>query len=144
MNAALSIAIALATVALCTTIHYETVGLLDRRLRARSGSLRRHVPAVVVCVIAVHLLEVLLFAFAFWLVATRLDAGAFASATPSSPRDFVALAAESYTSFGYGDIVPSGWLRFVVSLAPINGLLLIAWSGAFLYGAVHQRPADSG
>lgn len=142
MNAAASLAIALVTVALCTAIHYETVRILDHRLRARSGSLRRHVPVVVVLIVSVHLVEVLLYAVAFWLVSTWLDAGAFAGGTPSSPKDFFALAAESYTSFGYGDIVPSGWLRLVVSLAPINGLLLIAWSGAFLFSAVHQRPAE--
>lgn len=88
---------------------------------------------------ATHLAEIALYAVSFWFISTKLNAGSFTGGQPSNPTDFFALAAESYTSFGYGDIVPSGLLRFIVSLSPINGLLLLAWSGAFLYGVVHQR-----
>lgn len=143
MGAIAAIFIGLVAVAACTTLHYEMIGFLDTRLRARGGTMRRHLPGVILAVIAAHLVEIAIYAAAFWLVSTKLDAGAFVGGAPTDIADYLALAAESYTSFGYGDIVPDGWLRFVVSLSPINGLLLLAWSGAFLYGAVHQRqPSD--
>jgi hypothetical protein len=37
---------------------------------------------------------------------------------------------------GYGDIVPLGALRLVACVESLNGLLLLAWSGAFLYGVL--------
>lgn len=33
----------------------------------------------------------------------------------------------------------AGWLRPIVSVSPINGLMLLAWSGAFLYAPIRQR-----
>lgn len=145
MDAALAVLIGLMAVAMSTALHYEVIGFLDIRLKTRTGSMRRHLPMVILAVSAAHLAEIAIYAAAFWLVSTKLEAGAFVGGAPTDIADYLALAAESYTSFGYGDIVPDGWLRFVVSLSPINGLLLLAWSGAFLYGAVHQRqPPDQG
>ena len=139
MDVFFAVVIALMTVMACTLIHYEVIRVLDQRLRDRGGLLRRHVISVVVVIMVAHLVEIALYAAAFWFISTKLDAGAFTGHKPTNSVDFFALAAESYTSFGYGDIVPTGWLRFAVSLSPINGLLLLAWSGAFLYAAVHQR-----
>lgn len=141
MHSLLAIMVGLAAVALCTTLHYEAIRSLDLRLRKNADHIRRHIPSVILAIMALHLLEIAIYAFAFWVVLAKLGVGGFTGGAPATPAEFYALAAESYTSFGYGDIVPTGWLRFVVSLSPINGLLLIAWSGAFLYGAVHQRQA---
>ncbi len=34
---------------------------------------------------------------------------------------------------GFGDIVPTGPLRFVCGVEALNGLLLIGWSASFTY-----------
>ena len=139
MTALAAFVIALIAVSACTGLHYEVISRLDLALAARTGSTRRHLPLIITAVMAAHLIEIAIYAAAFWLVSAKLEVGSFAGGDPVGAAQFFALAAESYTSFGYGDIVPTGWLRFIVSLAPINGLLLLAWSGAFLYGAVQQR-----
>ncbi len=139
-----SFAVLLVTVSLCTAIHYEVIRLFDARFRKREGMLRKHVPLVVGAVILAHLAEIILFALAFWVSAHVLNLGSFSGGKPSQPNEYFALAAESYTSFGYGDIIPSGWLRFIVSVTPLTGLLLLAWSGAFLYGVIHRQQVDGG
>ena len=42
----------------------------------------------------------------------------------------------SYTSLGLGDVFPTGHLRFITGVEALNGLLLIAWSGSFIYIAM--------
>lgn len=52
--------------------------------------------------------------------------------------DFFYYAAEVYASLGYGDAYPTGEMRLIGSIAPLNGLLLLAWSGAFLFSLVED------
>lgn len=39
----------------------------------------------------------------------------------------------TYTSLGYGDIVPVGPARFIAGLESLMGLVLIAWTASFTY-----------
>lgn len=38
-----------------------------------------------------------------------------------------------YTTVGYGDLLPSGPIRFVAAMEALLGLMLIAWSASFTY-----------
>lgn len=138
----LSLMVILVAISACTAVHYEVIRHFDAAFRVRQGLLRKHVPVVVAVIVLAHLLEIGIFALAFWFSSFVLHLGSFVGSGPSRPEEYFALAAESYTSFGYGDIVPEGWLRFVVSVAPLIGLLLLAWSGAFLYAIIHKRALD--
>ncbi|MGH8654761.1 MAG: ion channel [Gammaproteobacteria bacterium] len=40
---------------------------------------------------------------------------------------------ETFSSLGLGDIVPHGTVRLVTGIEVLNGLLLIAWSGSFVF-----------
>lgn len=42
-------------------------------------------------------------------------------------------SAATYTSLGYGDIVPQGRLRILSAAEALNGLVLIGWSASFGY-----------
>ena len=44
-----------------------------------------------------------------------------------------ARSAETYSSLGYGDIYPLGDIRLLASITPLIGILLLGWSGAFLF-----------
>lgn len=122
-----------------TAFHYEAIAFLDRRLSSKDGPLRRLVPVTVVVMIIAHLFEIALYGAIFALAAGPLRLGHFDGAAKMGATEFFYFAAEAYSSFGYGDIIPTGGLRVIASVAPLNGLLLLAWSGSFLYAAVHQR-----
>lgn len=53
--------------------------------------------------------------------------------TIADPLDYFYFSIVSYTSLGHGDVFPSGHLRFITGVEALNGLLLIAWSGSFIY-----------
>ena len=38
-----------------------------------------------------------------------------------------------FTTLGFGDIRPTGPVRFLAGLESLTGLLLIAWTASFLY-----------
>ncbi|MGH9929827.1 MAG: potassium channel family protein, partial [Pyrinomonadaceae bacterium] len=52
------------------------------------------------------------------------------------------FSTETYTSFGYGDVIPSGDLRMVAGVEALNGLLLIGWSASYTYIAMVRFWSD--
>ena len=51
----------------------------------------------------------------------------------SSLADEAYFSAETYTSLGFGDVVPNGSLRLLAGIEALNGLLMIGWSASFLF-----------
>lgn len=137
MTLAIAIILALSVVIGSAAIHYEAIRRLDRFAR------RAHRPyptllVVISCLIGLHLLEIGAYAVMFALSVGPLALGAFEGAPPSSPMDYFYYAAEAYASLGYGDVYPTGELRLIASIAPLNGILLLAWSGSFLFSLVED------
>lgn len=50
----------------------------------------------------------------------------------------LSFSAETFTSLGLGDIVPTGPLRFLAGVEALNGLLLIGWSASYTYLAMER------
>jgi hypothetical protein len=126
-------ALALAMLALTTAVHYEALELLGRRANGRSMR-RRRVIGLLTALVGLHVAEVALYALAYHFGALfglgHLRGGG------SAWLNIFYFAAETYSTLGYGDVVPTGALRLVASIEALNGLLLIAWSGAFLFGVL--------
>jgi hypothetical protein len=47
--------------------------------------------------------------------------------------DYVYLSFVTYTTVGYGDLVASGYLRYLTGVEALVGLILITWSASFLF-----------
>jgi hypothetical protein len=43
------------------------------------------------------------------------------------------FASTTYTSLGYGDVIPTGALRLFAGSMALTGLLLIGWTAAYVY-----------
>lgn len=135
MDLAITIVLVMVSVMVTTAFHYEALRLLMafRRLTPRST-----VMAVLAGLIAVHFIEITMYALVFSIAAGPLDLGSFGDDVPG----FVTMlyfAAETYATLGYGDIVPTGDLRLIAGAEALNGLLLLAWSGSALFILVQDR-----
>lgn len=95
------------------------------------------------CVVAVHLLEIALYAGAYALGAGPLHLGAFVPDRHMGSIDFFYYSAETYSALGYGDVFPVGYLRLIASVSPLNGSLLLAWSGSFLFLLIQDDFVDN-
>jgi hypothetical protein len=47
--------------------------------------------------------------------------------------DCVYFSFTTFTTLGFGDIVPIGDLRFLVGIESLTGLVLITWTASFLF-----------
>jgi hypothetical protein len=82
-----------------------------------------------IIMVGLHLVEILLWAFAYLLVAAD-ELGTLESA--------VYFSAVTFTTLGYGDITLSSSWRMLSGFEAINGIVLVGWTTAFLF-AVLQR-----
>jgi hypothetical protein len=130
-------ALAVVMLAVTTTFHCEVLRILLRKAFGRRISLA-WVVRLLMALVATHLTEVFLYAAAYALGANVLNIGRLQGPTVSTMLDFCYFAAETYSTLGYGDVVPTGALRLLACVEALNGLLLLSLSGAFLSGLLRE------
>ncbi len=121
-----------------TLIHYEALRGLSvvlPRLRVPS---RAKLIAVIIAAFAAHIAEMALYALAIYVLALWLGVGSLGGGPVPSPYMSLYFSAETYTSLGYGDVVPHGPLRMLAGVEALNGLLLIGWSASYVYVAMER------
>ena len=109
-----------------TVIHYEVLRGLTAALPALRIPSRGKLLVVIFATFLAHAVEIALYALAVHLLGNFPLSAAFY------------FSAETYTSLGYGDIVPTGDLRLLAGVEALNGLLLIGWSASYTYIAMER------
>jgi len=80
-----------------------------------------------------HIVEVQLFAVGYYVLDRYEIYGRLAGNVSDDLTHFSYYSFVAYTSLGFGDIIPSGWLRLMTAIETLLGLILIAWSASFLF-----------
>ena len=91
---------------------------------------------IVLVILAAHVAEVCLYAVAYAISTHILGIGGFSGRAMTTPLDYLYFSIVTFTSLGLGDVFPIGHVRFLAGIETLNGLLLIAWSGSFIYMAM--------
>jgi hypothetical protein len=123
-------------VGLTVCIHFVGLLALTWMMRRRGHHLRPHEGAVrvaalivfvVLGLVAIHTIEIWLYAAAFLAVGALpdLEVALYFSTT-------------SFTTLGYGDVVLDRHWRLFGAIEGANGLLLIGWSTAFLLSVIQR------
>jgi len=117
-------------------IHYETLFQLSKRLSLTN----RITPSykVLICVFTIflaHVVEIWLFGLGYYFSSQLDGIGNLFGKTANHGiiLDYVYLSFVTYTTLGYGDLVASGYLRYLTGVEALVGLILITWSASFLF-----------
>jgi len=121
--------------AICVLIHgvgtHAVQGPMSRRFAVQEGSRILHPFLLTVVmflfIFALHAIEMVVWAAAFWLVGALPTFG-----------EAVYFSISSYTTVGYGDVVLDPEWRTLGACEAAVGVLLFGWSTALLF-AVIQR-----
>jgi hypothetical protein len=117
-------------------LHYGVLRWLSQGMARIAMRPAHRVLCIVFVILLAHVAEIGLYGAAYAVAVNVLAIGAFGGIPVEQPLDFVYFSIVSYTSLGLGDVFPSGHLRFLTGIEALNGLLLIAWSGSFIYLAM--------
>ncbi len=129
---------------LSTTIHYEVLRALSLGLPPLRIPPRVKLILVILGTFCAHAAEILLYALAIYVLVRYLHLGTLGEARGFSASVSIYFSAETYTSLGYGDVVPSGDLRLLAGVEALNGLLLVGWSASYTYIAMERFWQDGG
>jgi hypothetical protein len=118
-------------------IHYEALFGLFAIMKRVKPHPRYEMELGVVGALLAHSAEVLLFALGYYLLVEPGTYGALEGTFAHSLRDYTYFSFSVYSSLGFGDIVPTGSIRFMAGMEVLTGLVLIAWTASFLY--IHMQ-----
>lgn len=126
------LAVSVLLIAICLYLHFKVLRSGARAISKFRHHIRYQVLAVMTLIFVTHLVEIILFAIAFWMMAIA-GTGSLIGAHTSTAADYFYFSIASYTTLGIGDITPEGSMRLVAGVEALTGLLLIAWSASFTY-----------
>lgn len=134
----LALAVSIGLVLIVVLIHYEVLRFTSALLPRLTIRPRQRILVVIFAAFGAHLVEVWLYALAYYLLAGHLSMGSFSGTIEYRFLDYLYFSTETYTSLGYGDIVPLGGLRLMAGIETIVGLMMIGWSASFTYLAMEK------
>ena len=120
-------------VALAVAIHFEMLNWLSIKVPQMTVRNRSRVVIALMGAIFAHLVEIWLFALAYYFMIYYEKMGALEGSFDGSLYDCFYFSISTYTTVGYGDITPIGDIRFLAGLEALAGLVLITWTASFLF-----------
>ncbi len=120
-------------VACSVLIHYEILYRLAKQLPKYKLPPRYRVLAGVYVILLSHIIEIWIFAICYFLMINIDGLGTLVGNFNQSLLDCAYFSFTSYTTLGFGDIEPSGHIRFLTGFESLTGLVLITWSASFLF-----------
>jgi hypothetical protein len=125
--------ICLALLVVTTVIHYEILRGLSASLPSIGIPARVKLIFVIFGTFLAHTLEIILYALAILLMSHHLGWGTLGGVEKVTFKVCMYFSAETFTSLGFGDVIPHGGLRLLSGAEALNGLLLIGWSASYIY-----------
>ena len=123
---------------LTTVTHYEVLRLLSFGLPKLRIATRAKLIIVILAAFSSHAFQMLLYGAVYYVLIHGFLLGALVGGANSSLATCMYFSAETFTSLGFGDLLPSGSVRMVAGAEALNGLLLIGWSASYTYLAMER------
>jgi hypothetical protein len=136
-----AIIIAFVLVAATVIIHYEVLRITSQIIpHLPMNSVRGPMLLVMTGIFIAHLLEIALYAGAYYLMQDHWGLGDLEGELEIGGNylDYFYFSLTSYTTLGIGDVYPDGPIRIVVGMEGLNGFVLIGWSASFTFLAMQR------
>ena len=127
------VVLTIASVAVSVLVHYEGLSWLNRVLARGAKAKRSVVVYAILAIIGLHIIEIWVFAATYHFLLLWPEAGRISGAIGHSFLDHAYFSATVFTTVGFGDLSPSGPIRFLAGTEGLAGLVLIGWSASFTY-----------
>ena len=126
-------ALSAAVAVVCVLFHYEVMSLTSRLLPRMRVPRRTRIVGLILAMLAAHVVEVWIFALTYWLIDPWPSLGRLPGEFDEGALDFVYYSVVTFTTLGFGDIVPTGAVRILTGTEALLGLSLITWSASLAF-----------
>jgi Ion channel len=120
-------------VGVCVLFHYEALSRTSRILPVVRLPRRMRIVVLILAMLTAHVVEVWIFALAYWFLDAWPALGRLGGTFEEGALDFVYYSVVTYTTLGFGDILPRGAVRILTGTEALLGLGLITWTASFAF-----------
>ncbi|NNF17183.1 MAG: two pore domain potassium channel family protein [Gammaproteobacteria bacterium] len=120
-------------VATVVLVHYQCLTLLSKLIPRISVWHQFRIVLGVFGALLAHSIEIWIFAIAYYYMHHASGFGELQGLLSGSLLDCVYYSFTTFTTLGFGDIVPQGNIRYLTGIESLTGLVLITWSASFLF-----------
>lgn len=120
-------------VAVVILIHFEALNKLTTLIPKLPIRPRVRVLFGLFGALIAHVAEIWVFALGYYLMLHHGGFGRLEGSFDNTLIDCSYFSFVSYTSLGFGDIIPRGDIRFLSGLEALTGLVLITWTASFMF-----------
>lgn len=114
-------------------LHYESFVVFGRQVGNSSISHRRRMLVMVFGLLIVHIIAIWGYGISAWWLVEMKGVGSLSGYETFTFLDYIFMSAVTYTTVGYGDIIPAGPIRFLYGTQALVGFVLITWSASFAF-----------
>jgi hypothetical protein len=129
----LTLMVTLVVVTACVSVHYEGLRGLSSWASNTGIRPRSRILVLIFGILSLHVVEVWLFALGYAGLLQFPEFGQIAGGGPLSLIDYVYFSAVSFTTLGFGELVPQGHVRLLTGMEGLVGLTMITWSASFTF-----------
>jgi hypothetical protein len=129
----LTVVVTLSIVTLCISLHYEVLLNSTRYLPKLTRRHRRRVLCLILIILVTHVAEIWLFAFGYYFLVEVRGLGVITGTELAGVADYAYYSAMVYTTVGFGDMIPTGPIRFMSGMEALTGLVMITWSASLTF-----------
>lgn len=134
----ITLSVTIALVVICVVLHSAVLKLLDTHVAQRSWDVWTKVTVGLLVAIMAHTVEVGAFAVSYCTLSRLEKYGRIAGDISHALQDYFYYSIATYSTLGYGDLVPEGPLRVMSGVEALLGLVLVAWTASYLFLVVHK------
>lgn len=135
--------VTLLVVIIAVMLHYEASVFLSRLMSHTKRSNRKRILILVFGLLIAHVAEIWLFGITSWLLHFNEGTGVLIGQHPVGLLDYIYLSATTYTTLGYGDVVPTGPIRAMYGTESLTGFVLITWSASLTFLEMQKHWASA-
>lgn len=129
-----AVLLTLVVVSITVGLHYEVLLRLSHQVKTWNAIQPRvKVLALIVGILILHVVEIWLFGLGIYSISYFPSLGNVSGVESFNLLEAVYLSATTYSTVGYGDLVPHGPIRFLLGMEALVGLVMITWSASFTY-----------
>jgi len=114
-------------------IHYEFLYRFSAWIPKMKIKHRFRIVLGVFAALIAHAVEIWIFAIAFYFMNHSEGWGQLTGNFNGEIWDCAYFSFTTFTTLGFGDIEPTGKLRYLTGIESLTGLVLITWTASFLF-----------
>ncbi len=129
-----AVLITLVLTTLTVGLQYEVLERLNYSMpRWKRVPPRMRVLGMIVVLLTMHVAEIWIFGIGIFVATLIPGLGEISGGDGFTLLDSVYVAATTFSTLGYGDLVPHGPIRFLLGTEALVGLMMITWSASFTF-----------